>query len=378
MRKKVHTRFLLVVSVVFIVYLSCLGHLFGSSVPVYRYALERWPSEPYVVTIFYNGKINQQQKKVINYYEKFAGTQGVITLSAIDLSNRPLFGDALRFSQNYIKKKLPAVLVEYPIHSRIKVIVGIYPLNMNSAVQIMESPARRELARRLLNDDSAIFMQIDGIDPKENAKCERIVLKALKQMNVEFKLPHEELGEGATLDEESLKYDTDKLNIKFSFLRISKQSKADKIFIDILLNSEKGLKQIEGPLIFPVYGRARVLFAFSQDGINIENMKDAGAFLVKPCSHEAKDQNPGLDLLLPVSWDNFFKREGDQLTGITSTILDEYKNELFTIENVDLKKNLNIKNETLKKQFLVKLILTLVALIFLFAIVAVLMKKRKS
>ena len=382
MKKNVNIRSLLIIFVCFSVSILLYSELFGCSVPVFRYALERWPSDPYIIKIFHKGKITKKQKQVIDYYRKFSNPQQLIILTVVDLNSKPLLGDALRISQNENKQKLPIVFVKYPIQSNIKGLAGVYPLDMRSAVQVMESPTGRELARRLLKDDSAIYMQIDGVDSKKNSKSEQLVRKAVKQMNRELKLPHEQLEEGEVLDEESMSYDANKLKIKFSFLRISRKNSADKAFIEILLNSEKGLKKIKGPLVFPVYGRARALFAFSGDGINIENMKDAGAFLTGSCSCEVKAQNPGLDLLVPVAWDDFVHYEVNvddelpPLQGITTTILEEQKSEALPVANIDLNKSSKVNPKSSTNQLLLNLIIAIVALIGLFAIVAISIKKR--
>jgi hypothetical protein len=368
-----------------LIYLICFVSLScfkaeGCSVPVFRYALERWPADPYLITIFHKGKLNEEQKKVITYYQKFYDRYEAVILSVFDLDDKKLSKKAREYWKINKQDSLPVVIVQYPYITRIEQLAGVYPLDMKSAKQLMESPTGRELARRILKNDTSVFMQIDGDDESENIKSEKIVKDALKKMEEDMKLPHEELADGEVLDEESMPYDEDSLKIKFSFLRVSRNSPVDKAFVDILLNSEPGLKEIKGPIVFPVYGRARALFAFSEEGINAENMAEAGNFLVGECSCEVKAQNPGIDLLVPIDWDSFIHYEINlddalpPLTGLTSTIVEEKKLEEAPVSEIDLKKLSEVEHKTEKSPLVLNLVISLVGLVVLFAIVAIAIK----
>ena len=373
------------IKVMLLIYLICFVSLScfkaeGCSVPVFRYALERWPADPYLITIFHKGKLNEEQKKVITYYQKFYDRYEAVILSVFDLDDKKLSKKAREYWKINKQDSLPVVIVQYPYITRIEQLAGVYPLDMKSAKQLMESPTGRELARRILKNDTSVFMQIDGDDESENIKSEKIVKDALKKMEEDMKLPHEELADGEVLDEESMPYDEDSLKIKFSFLRVSRNSPVDKAFVDILLNSEPGLKDIKGPIVFPVYGRARALFAFSEEGINAENMAEAGNFLVGECSCEVKAQNPGIDLLVPIDWDSFIHYEINlddalpPLTGLTSTIVEEKKLEEAPVSEIDLKKLSEVEHKTEKSPLVLNLVISLVGLVVLFAIVAIAIK----
>ena len=40
--------------------------LWACSVPVFRYALERWVSDPYLVVVFHRGELTEEQKTLVN------------------------------------------------------------------------------------------------------------------------------------------------------------------------------------------------------------------------------------------------------------------------------------------------------------------------
>ncbi len=70
-----------------------------------------------------------------------------------------------------------------------------------------------------------------------------------------------------------------------------------------LLRSLKETVKPTEPLLFPIFGRGRVLDGLIANGINADNLKDAGQFLCGPCSCQVKRLNPGMDLLIAADWD---------------------------------------------------------------------------
>jgi len=372
-------RFMLAVSVtIFSLLISFNAN--GCGVPVFRYALERWPSDPYRITVFHKGDLTPTQKKVISYYKKFNNDYVSIIFSVIDLKKQGLKKDVKRYWAEHKQDKLPVVFVDYPVQARVnKTLAGVYPLDMKSAKQLMESPAGREIARRILKDDSSVFLQIDCGDEAENLKSEKIVKSAFEKMKNDIELSSSEFDSSGTSDDDS---DTPK--VKFSFLRISRKNVANRAFIDILLNSENGLSDIKGPIVFPIYGRARALFAFSGEGINRDNLMDAGTFLTGECSCEIKGQNPGIDLLVPINWDDFIHYEVNiddelpPLTGLASTLIEEKKQLEVPAEKIDLKKISEIDKEPTKSPLLLNMLLAFIGLIALFAIIAVSIKNKGS
>jgi len=93
------------------------------------------------------------------------------------------------------------------------------------------------------------------------------------------------------------------MKIAFSIVSISRETEAEKGFVGMLLGTEADLKDFKEPIVFPVFGRGRVLCALVGKGINEENMWDIGGFLCGPCACQVKAQNPGTDMLLAAAWD---------------------------------------------------------------------------
>ena len=89
----------------------------------------------------------------------------------------------------------------------------------------------------------------------------------------------------------------------FSLIRLSRDDPAEEVFVDMLMYSEPGLFEYqEDPLVFPVFGRGRALYALAGRGITRDNIYAAGATTIGPCSCTVKDGNPGVDMLIVADW----------------------------------------------------------------------------
>jgi hypothetical protein len=94
------------------------------------------------------------------------------------------------------------------------------------------------------------------------------------------------------------------LSFEFSTLAVSRSDPNESFLRAMLLSSEPDLSQYtDEPILFPVFGRGRALYALVGDGINAENIRETVAFLTGPCGCEVKMLNPGVDLLMAVNWD---------------------------------------------------------------------------
>ncbi|HLH29106.1 MAG TPA: hypothetical protein VKW77_09320, partial [Acidimicrobiales bacterium] len=70
--------------------------------------------------------------------------------------------------------------------------------------------------------------------------------------------------------------------------------------VSMLVHSETGLA---GTVAFPVFGRGRVLWGLAGRGLTADNIGESGVFLTGACSCEAKELNPGVDLLFAADWE---------------------------------------------------------------------------
>jgi hypothetical protein len=91
-------------------------------------------------------------------------------------------------------------------------------------------------------------------------------------------------------------------------IRVSRQDAQEATLIATLMGSEEDLKGLEKePMVFPVFGRGRALYALIGKGIRPETIEEAATFLIGKCSCQVKEQNPGIDLLFTADWKKLAK-----------------------------------------------------------------------
>ena len=213
-----------------------------------------------------------------------------------------------------------------------------------------------------------IYLKAPYCNGKDIKKIAKKVEGILKEMTKELKLPHEELEEGEELDEAAMQYDKD-VKIKFSILRVSRKDLKEKRFLEFLLNCEKDLPGKKTPIIMPVFGRGRALFAYLEAGITKENILDAGKYLTGPCSCEVKAQNPGFDLLMSVKWDDLVNDTINidvalpPLTGLTTSV--EKEKPAIPIEEINLKSAAKMEEKPEDQQLPISIFLTLSGMVIL-------------
>lgn len=308
--------------------LACWAWFWGQAawveacnIPVFRYALEQWPSDAYQAFVFHRGSLSETENAAIEQLRpNFSGATPPANLEVrlVDLDR--LSDGSLRQlweAQAPSEPKLPWVVLTYPPAETEQRVAWAGPLNPESVKKLVDSPARQEISKKLLTGDSIVWVLLaSGNEAKDKAAAQQLqtfLAKLEKTLLPSMPLPvpaPEGLGlneipttsgEGPATGE--LGPADPVLALKFPVVRIARSDPAEAVLVKILLHTEKDLEPCEDPMTFPVFGRGRVLYAVVGRGINEANVADACSFLVGPCSCEVKNQNPGTDLLMAVDWE---------------------------------------------------------------------------
>ncbi len=256
------------------------------NVPVFRYALEHWAAEPYAVTLYHRGPLNAADLARIDALEQASPVR--VKFQSIDLATHP---DKVQ------PARLPWLVVNYPASAATTAPVWQGPLADGTATGLLDSPRRRELVRRLLAGDSAVWVLLEGGDAQTDAAVAARVSAASRRIETTLKLPV--LSQSV---EDRIRDDVVPLRLSFSVLRVSRTDPAERLLVRMLLGSEADLDTRTGPLLFPVFGRGRALYALAGGGINEANLTKAAEFLIGACSCKVKEAHPGVDLLLSADW----------------------------------------------------------------------------
>ncbi len=284
------------------------GQARACSVPVFRYALERWPSDDYEVFLFAKGELDPNTQAVLDWFKKTlvdAPVPANCRVGVVDPDEElDRYGEFVW--KNHKDEPLPRMVVRYPRMARPMNDVWAGPPSIDVAKQMLDSPVRNELARRLIGGQTAVWLLLTCKDEKKNAAAEKVLRETLPKLEEALQLPPQPpVGPTAFGDEPADEEvdPEDVLRIDFSTLTLARDDPKEAMLVRMLLKTEEDLSELVEPMAFPIYGRGRVLFAFVGEGINAENIAEACEFLIGPCSCQVKWQNPGVDLLMTVDWD---------------------------------------------------------------------------
>ena len=278
------------------------------NVPVFRYALERWPSDPYSIIVFVGDTLTQNDRDLIALLEKSSKTSGGhanYTVQTVDVNGQ--MPEAIGALWNTMKEReLPCLTVLYPGFLRMKIPIWSGRLTAEAANRLIDSPARQEIARRILDGESAVWIFLEGGDRTRDDAAALTLKNRIEEASKMLELP--------VLDENGndfvpIRESGPQLRVAFSMVRVSRNDPEESMLVNMLMKSEPDLEDYTTyPMAFPVFGRGRVLYALVGDGIDKRNVTESCSFVIGPCSCQIKEMNPGVDLIMNVDWEGSFDR----------------------------------------------------------------------
>jgi hypothetical protein len=268
------------------------GLAWACSVPVFRYGLEHWAADAYQVLVFHDGPLDAAKQALIKQLSASEHANVQVHVVNVAQAGKDLRG----FWEQNGKAE---VLVQPPPSLRSKAVVWSGALTTQSVAELLESPMRSELAQRLGDGDSAVWVLLESGDKRADDDAAKALEDYLKHIGETMELPQ--------LDEQDIKnglvsVPADGLRLNFPMVRLARSDKREAMLIQSLLATEPDLKDSHEPIAFPVFGRGRVLYALVGKGIKLDNVMHAASFLLGSCSCQIKEQNPGADLLMNADW----------------------------------------------------------------------------
>jgi hypothetical protein len=289
--------------------LLSLAAAHACSVPVFRYALEKWPADAYPATVFHRGPLTATQQALVRELSRdgLAGRlHANVSVETVDLAQNPP-PEALERWHALGQTNLPWLTLAYPKAAKLPDLVTSAPLSEAAIRTALDSPARQEIVRRLGRGDSAVWVLLEIGDPARDEAAAKLVESRLSYLAGVLKLPAldpQDVANGL------VNVPAGGLKLAFSVVRVSRASPAETAFVRMLLGSEGDLHAIAEPMLFPVFGRGRALYALAGNGISHETLDEAASFLIGRCSCQVKEQNPGVDLLLAANWETLLQTQG--------------------------------------------------------------------
>ncbi len=275
--------------------------LLACQVPVFRYALERWPADRYEFVILHAGELGEPDQTRLKKLGE-ANALANFDVRAIDVATTS--DDLLSQVWNEHRELgKPVLVILYPRNAREVPdrLVQVLPFTDKTIQHIVDSPVRQQITQKLIEGESAVWIFVPSGNAKEDAVARATLVEQAMLNEKQLELPPQEEIES---DEAFLAENEIELRIGFSIVTLQRDDPKEQFLLKMLMASEPDLEELDQPMAFPVLGRGRVLYALVGKGIVRDTIGIASRFIVGPCSCQVKEQNPGFDLLLSFDWDD--------------------------------------------------------------------------
>ncbi|MCP4189717.1 MAG: hypothetical protein GY768_03725 [Planctomycetaceae bacterium] len=317
--------------------ICCFAGINSSSwacnIPVFRYALENWQPDPYSVFILHQGDLTKEQESLLSALQsKSLENQAICNANVFVVDTRKLSADTnsnlelplgtvdyLRRWLEHTSSDSPTIVTLFPDHPPQALPAWHSDFNATNLRTLFDSPLRRELAQRILDGQSAVWVLVESGNAEADDAAFRQLEKLLIDAPEHVSLPDQDLIE---TDEEYNPDNEIELKVEFSAIRVSREASDEAAIVSMLLGSEEDLREFDEPIAIPVYGRGRTYYALIGKGINADTVNDNCQFMCGACSCQIKQDNPGIDLMLAMDWQNLITESAmediplPELTGI--------------------------------------------------------------
>jgi hypothetical protein len=254
---------------------------FACTIPVFRFALDRWEADPFRLVIPSSWVTQPDMIKLLV----------------------PLRGNAeanIKIEETSVPTVTEAKLL-FPHHD---VPIWSGKLDPAALAPLLDSPARQELLKRVLDGDSAIWVVCTKDADKAEADRVERRLRYLEQVAAlpvqDPKDPDSQLGPGPPL------------RLKFSVLRVSLDDPTEKRFAAMVAGPKQQDFIANGTSFAgPVFAKGRVLGAWALSELDDTAIEDASLFLIGRCSCRIKNENPGWDVLLKADWESVLAKASE-------------------------------------------------------------------
>ena len=277
----------------------------GCSLPVFRYALDRWQPDTFHLKVAQNQILDPAVAKFLRNLGPASG----LNLEADrvpDETSRLLRPDAAESDgpPPWTGRLDKAVLERFS-----------------------ESPARTKIVQEILGGASAVWIVVESGDASADDTAVDALQKRLRYLQQVISLPPADPN-----DLSSRPGPGPAVEIKFSVLRVpglhlpsedALQTQAlhpEALLLPVLAGPRSGLATSREPWFAAVFGRGRVLGAWPAATFGDDQIEEICLFLAGACSCQVKRQNPGWDLLLQIDWDEKLRDIGVPAPAATTAV----------------------------------------------------------
>jgi hypothetical protein len=271
------------------------------SVPVFRYALERWSPASYDVIVFHRGPLNPAQEDAVQGL-RASGQSANVRIVEADVEGRLEPNVQAVWAREGKRMTLPRVVVRYPETDPEVPSLWSGPLESDTIAAWLDSPARQKLFQQLTGGHAGVILLVLSGDVKSDEAARAMLRREVPRIAARIELP------APTADGPQVQ-SAIPVRVEFPVVEVAR-GPAEEPLVRMLLASEDGLDRVRGPIAFPVFGRGRALCSLHGDAlVKPGELRQALEFLCRACSCQVKELNPGVDLLVTGNWDAIFDAE---------------------------------------------------------------------
>ncbi|NOZ39573.1 MAG: hypothetical protein GXP24_05025 [Planctomycetes bacterium] len=272
---------------------------------MFRYALEHWHPDPYRAVILHRGTLSEEDEKLVAKLEAMPtdpNTSANMIVRRVDVEQDEESPDLTELLGPDYRESLesPEIALLYPQGSLSGPLAWRGRLTAENVDALVRSPARSQITDWILAGESAVWVLVGAGDAVADKLAEETLRTQLDLLENELKLRDMEIIEAESQFGKETKVE---LRLGLKLLVLDRTDPKEKIFAAMLLRSEENLEELGQPVAIPVYGRGRAFLALAGKGIKRRNIEESCRFLIGDCSCEVKRQNPGVDLLFALNWD---------------------------------------------------------------------------
>ena len=276
-------------------------------VPVFRFALERWPVDNYRWVVILDGAPDESLKPELARLESLQESSTNLDVEIVDLAT--LSEQEFWQLEGYDgSTDTPRLQVFYPEKDGKRIKCWDGPLRSGIVTDWLDSPLRRQVGEDLISGQSGVFLLVDGLDSEQNQELEQRIKRALAAAAAEIKIPDGVIKRSEANDylqehpdasmDDVLRSDIP-LQVAFQLRRLARDD-PDEMALLAMIHSL--VEDPDQPVLVPIFGRGRMLDALNASECSDEMIMNACRYLVGECSCTVKALNPGVDLLLTVNW----------------------------------------------------------------------------
>jgi hypothetical protein len=269
------------------------------TIPVFRYALERWELSPYELLVFYRSELPAATQ---SFLDALPGKANIV-VTPVDLDGKVNPSLRTLWDRHGNPASLPWVIARRTDAGAKVPPAWTGPCDPNRLRKLVDSPARHKaIAALSLGKTSVFVLLLSGDGPADEAAAQLLQVQ-LAKLEKRVKLP-EQRGDGPRIRLAL------PLTVGFTILPLKRDEPSEEAFVQLLLGSEDDLGKARGPIVFPIFGRGRLLGSLHGKELDADSLYEVVSFLCGECSCQVKELNPGMDLPIAADWLAIFERIG--------------------------------------------------------------------